>query len=156
MIPRRIGGTSPIKHVLVLIKENRTYDQVLGDLGRGNGDPSLAQFGRKVTPNLHAMANRFGTFDNFYNEGTLSADGHNWIVQAEANDYVEKQFGAFYSPPTAGRSPIPAMRGSIGPLRCQAATCRPQTSTADRAAAPDRVLRARRDPRPAPRRRRTR
>jgi YVTN family beta-propeller protein len=96
VVPKRIGGPSPIKHVFVLVKENRTYDQVLGDLGRGNGDPTLAQFGRRVTPNLHAMAKRFGDFDNFYDEGTLSADGHNWIVQAEANDYVEKEFGAFY------------------------------------------------------------
>ena len=96
VIPAHIGGKSPIKHVFVIVKENRTYDQVLGDLGQGNGDPSLAQFGQAVTPNLHAMAKRFGTLDNFYNEGTLSADGHNWIVQANANDYVEKQFGAFY------------------------------------------------------------
>lgn len=96
VIPRRIGGHSPIKHVVVIVKENRTYDQVLGDLGQGNGDPSLTQFGQSVTPNQHALATRFGTFDNFYDPGTLSADGHNWIVQAQANDYVEKQFGAFY------------------------------------------------------------
>ena len=97
VIPPKIGGNSPLKHVFVLIKENRTYDQVLGDLGDGgNGDPALAQFGQKVTPNLHALATRFGDLDNFYDEGTLSADGHNWIVQAEANDYVEKEFGAFY------------------------------------------------------------
>ncbi len=97
VIPPKVGGPSPIKHVFVIVKENRTYDQVLGDLGDGgNGDPSLAQFGAKVTPNLHALALRFGDLDNFYDEGTLSADGHNWIVQAEANDYAEKEFGAFY------------------------------------------------------------
>jgi YVTN family beta-propeller protein len=96
VIPRRIGGHSPIKHVFVIVKENRTYDQVLGDLGKGNGDPTLAQFGQKITPNLHQLAARFGDFDNFYDEGTLSADGHNWIVQANANDYVEKEFGAFF------------------------------------------------------------
>jgi YVTN family beta-propeller protein len=96
VIPRRLGGHSPIKHVFVVVKENRTYDQVLGDLGEGNGDPELAQFGQKITPNAHALAKRFGDLDNFYDEGTLSADGHNWIVQAEANDYVEKEFGAFY------------------------------------------------------------
>jgi YVTN family beta-propeller protein len=96
VIPTRIGGHSPIKHVFVIVKENRTYDQVLGDLGEGNGDPELAQFGQKITPNLHALAKRFGDLDNFYDEGTLSADGHNWIVQAEANDYIEKEFGAFY------------------------------------------------------------
>jgi YVTN family beta-propeller protein len=96
VIPRQIGGHSPIKHVFIIVKENRTYDQVLGDLGEGNGDPELAQFGQKITPNAHALAKRFGDLDNFYDEGTLSADGHNWIVQAEANDYVEKEFGAFY------------------------------------------------------------
>ena len=96
MIPTKIGGHSPIKHVFVVVKENRTYDQVLGDLGEGNGDPELAQFGQKITPNAHALAKRFGDLDDFYDEGTLSADGHNWIVQAEANDYVEKEFGAFY------------------------------------------------------------
>jgi YVTN family beta-propeller protein len=96
VIPRKIGGHSPIKHVFVIVKENRTYDQVLGDLGEGNGDAELAQFGRKITPNAHELAKRFGDLDNFYDEGTLSADGHNWIVQAEANDYVEKEFGAFY------------------------------------------------------------
>jgi YVTN family beta-propeller protein len=96
VIPRRVGGHSPIKHVFIVVKENRTYDQVLGDLGEGNGDPELAQFGQKITPNAHALAKRFGDLDNFYDEGTLSADGHNWIVQAEANDYIEKEFGAFY------------------------------------------------------------
>jgi YVTN family beta-propeller protein len=96
VIPRQIGGHSPIKHVFIVVKENRTYDQVLGDLGEGNGDAELAQFGQKITPNAHALAKRFGDLDNFYDEGTLSADGHNWIVQAEANDYVEKEFGAFY------------------------------------------------------------
>ena len=96
VIPKKIGGHSPIKHVFIVVKENRTYDQVLGDLGEGNGDAALAQFGQKITPNQHALAQRFGDLDDFYDEGTLSADGHNWIVQAEANDYVEKEFGAFY------------------------------------------------------------
>ncbi len=96
MIPKRLGGPSAIKHIVVIIKENRTYDQLFGDLPEGNGDPADAQFGAEVTPNEHALAERFGDLDNFYDEGTLSADGHNWIVQAEANDYVEKEFGAFY------------------------------------------------------------
>ncbi len=63
---------------------------------KGNGDATLTQFGASVTPNHHALANTFGLFDNFYDEGTLSADGHNWLMQADANDYVEKEFGAFY------------------------------------------------------------
>jgi len=96
VIPAHLGGSSPIKHIVVIVKENRTYDQVLGDLNEGNGDAADAQFGSQVTPNFHALAYRFGDLDNFYDEGTLSADGHNWIVQAEANDYVEKEFGAFY------------------------------------------------------------
>jgi hypothetical protein len=96
VIPAQLGEKSPIKHIVVIVKENRTYDQVLGDLGEGNGDPALAQFGQDITPNQHALATRFGDLDNFYDEGTLSADGHNWIVQAEANDYVEREFGAFY------------------------------------------------------------
>jgi YVTN family beta-propeller protein len=96
VIPAQLGEKSPIKHIVVIVKENRTYDQVLGDLGEGNGDPADAQFGQAVTPNFHALAQRFGDLDNFYDEGTLSADGHNWIVQAEANDYLEKEFGAFY------------------------------------------------------------
>jgi YVTN family beta-propeller protein len=96
VIPKHLGASSAIKHIVVIIKENRSYDQVLGDMGAGNSDPALAQFGAEVTPNAHALAGRFGLLDNFYDEGTLSADGHNWIVQAEANDYLEKEFGAFY------------------------------------------------------------
>jgi len=96
VIPAHLGGSSPIKHVAVIVRENRTYDQILGDLGEGNGDPGDVQFGQQVTPNAHALATRFGDLDNFYDEGTLSADGHNWLVQAEANDYTEKEFGAFY------------------------------------------------------------
>ncbi|MEV0070930.1 bifunctional YncE family protein/alkaline phosphatase family protein [Amycolatopsis sp. NPDC050768] len=87
-IPRQHGETSPIKHVFMIIKENRTYDQILGDLGKGNGDPSRTSFGAAVTPNEHSMANTFTTFDNFYDNGMLSADGHNWLTQAEPNDYL--------------------------------------------------------------------
>ncbi len=95
-IPAQLGMPSTIKHVFLLVKENRTYDQVLGDVGKGNSDPTLTQFGASTTPNQHALANQFGLFDNFYDEGTLSADGHNWLMQADANDYIEKEFGAFY------------------------------------------------------------
>ena len=111
VIPPQLGGHSPIKHVFVIVKENRTYDQIFGDLGEGNGDPELAQFGEKVTPNLHTIAKRFGDLDNFYDEGTLSADGHNWIVQAEANDYIEREFGAFYrSYPAEGNDALAYQR----------------------------------------------
>jgi YVTN family beta-propeller protein len=95
-IPVHLGDPSKIKHVFLIVRENRTYDQDLGDIGKGDSDASLAQFGATVTPNGHALANTFGLMDNFYDEGTLSADGHNWLVQADANDYIEKEFGAFY------------------------------------------------------------
>jgi YVTN family beta-propeller protein len=88
-IPERIGAPSKIKHVFVIIRENRTYDQILGDVAGGNGDPSLAVFGDNgtfgpVTPNAHALVQRFPLFDNFYDPSRQSADGHNWIVQAMA------------------------------------------------------------------------
>jgi YVTN family beta-propeller protein len=85
----------PIKHVIYVIKENRTYDQVLGDMPAGNGDPSLAQFGALVSPNHHELADQFGLFDNFYDSGVLSADGHQWTDQAMAPDYIEKGFTDF-------------------------------------------------------------
>jgi YVTN family beta-propeller protein len=88
-VPRRLGEPSPIKHVFLIVKENRTYDQVLGDIGKGNGDPADAQYGEEITPNEHALANQFSLFDNFYDDGTQSADGHDWIVQADDNDYNE-------------------------------------------------------------------
>jgi len=83
-IPARIGEPSKIKHVFVIIRENRTYDQVLGDVAAGNGDASLAVFGAGVTPNAHALVQRFPLLDNFYDPSRQSADGHNWIVQSIA------------------------------------------------------------------------
>ncbi|MGW1194715.1 bifunctional YncE family protein/alkaline phosphatase family protein [Streptomyces sp. NPDC002536] len=113
-VPARLGERSTIDHVFLIVKENRTYDQVLGDMGKGDGDPSLAQFGRRVTPNHHALAERFGLFDNFYDEGTLSADGHNWLTQADANDYIEKEFGAFYrSYPSQGADALAYQRNGF-------------------------------------------
>ena len=83
-IPASIGDPSLIKHVFLIIRENRTYDQILGDVVGGNGDPSLATFGAGVTPNAHALVKRFPLLDNFYDPSRQSADGHNWIVQAMA------------------------------------------------------------------------
>jgi hypothetical protein len=94
-IPRHLGSPSVFKHVFYIIKENRTYDQVLGDLPQGNGDPALVQFGREVTPNQHALAEQFALFDNLYDSGSNSADGHQWVTQAMAPDYIEKSFGGF-------------------------------------------------------------
>ncbi len=89
-VPSRPGDTSPIRHVLYVIKENRTYDQVLGDLKQGDGDSSLTLFGEKVTPNQHKLAREFVLFDNFYVNAEVSADGHNWSTAAIAPDYVQK------------------------------------------------------------------
>jgi YVTN family beta-propeller protein len=93
--PLVFGKDHPIKHVIYVIKENRTYDQVLGDMPAGNGDPSLVQFGTLVSPNHHALAEKFGLFDNFYDSGVLSADGHQWTDQAIGPDYIEKAFTDF-------------------------------------------------------------
>jgi YVTN family beta-propeller protein len=86
-----------IKHIIYIIKENRTYDQVLGDLPQGNGDPALCIFGRKITPNLHALALRFVLLDNFYCSSEVSPDGWNWSTSANANDYVERNVPYNYS-----------------------------------------------------------
>jgi YVTN family beta-propeller protein len=83
-IPDKIGDPSLIKHVFVIVRENRTYDQVLGDVAAGNGDPSLAVFGGAATPNVHALVERFPLFDNFYDPSRQSADGHQWITEAMA------------------------------------------------------------------------
>jgi len=96
-IPRAPGGASPIKHVIYILKENRTYDQVFGDMGIGDGDPSLTLFPRSVTPNLHALADHYGLFDNFYADAEVSADGHNWSLSANASDYNEKTWPQDYS-----------------------------------------------------------
>jgi YVTN family beta-propeller protein len=94
-IPARVGEPSLIKHVFYVVKENRTYDQVLGDDVRGDGDPRYLQFGAAVTPNQHLIARRFPLLDNFYVSGSLSADGHQWATQAFVTDYIEKSFGDF-------------------------------------------------------------
>lgn len=94
-VPRRIGDPSTIKYVFMIVKENRTYDQVYGDLPQGNGDPSLAQFGEQVTPNQHALARQFGLYDNTYDIGTNSAEGHNWIMQGDNPEYTESSAGEY-------------------------------------------------------------
>ncbi|GAA3994004.1 hypothetical protein GCM10022408_00150 [Hymenobacter fastidiosus] len=96
-VPQRVGDASPIKHVFYIIKENRTYDQVLGDVKGGNGDASLCLFGENVTPNHHALAREFVLLDNFYVDAEVSADGHNWSTAAYANDFVEKSWPGNYS-----------------------------------------------------------
>jgi YVTN family beta-propeller protein len=94
-VPTRIGDPSKIKHVFLLVKENRTYDQVYGDMPEGNGDPNLAQFGENVTPNQHALARQFGLYDNVYDVGTNSAEGHNWLMQGDDPEYTESSAGEY-------------------------------------------------------------
>jgi YVTN family beta-propeller protein len=94
-VPTRIGDPSTIKYVFLLIKENRTYDQVFGDMSQGNGDPTLTQFGEKATPNQHALAAQFGLYDNFYDVGTNSSEGHNWMMQGDNPEYSESDAGEY-------------------------------------------------------------
>lgn len=95
-IPMKVGDTSPIKYVFYIVKENRTYDQVLGDVKEGNGDTSLVLFGEKITPNQHKLVKEFVLMDNFYVDGEVSADGHNWTLGANSNDYLEKTWVTSY------------------------------------------------------------
>ncbi len=95
-IPQKVGEPSPIKHVFYVIKENRTYDQVLGDLPMGNGDSTLCLFPDFVTPNQHQLARDFVLLDNFYVNAEVSADGHNWSTAAYANDFIEKTWPTSY------------------------------------------------------------
>ncbi len=81
---------NPIHHVIYIIKENRTYDQLFGDIGEANGDPSLAMYGEDITPNQHKLARQFGLLDNFYDSGEVSGDGHVWSTAAITSDYTER------------------------------------------------------------------
>lgn len=95
-VPQKVGDPSPIKYIFYIIKENRTYDQVLGDMPEGNGDPKLVLFGENVTPNQHAIAREFVLLDNLYVNGEVSADGHNWTMGGYATDYLEKTWPTDY------------------------------------------------------------
>ena len=94
-VPERAGEPSLIRHVIYIIKENRTYDQVFGDMPQGNGAPGLCVFGERVSPNHHQIARQFVLLDNAYCSGVLSADGHQWADSAFANDYLERSFAGF-------------------------------------------------------------
>lgn len=95
-------GARALRHVIYVVKENRTYDQVFGDLPKGNGDPSLNLFGDESAPNHRALAQRFALYDNFYADAEVSPDGHNWITQAASSDYVDKTWPVGYSPRPRG------------------------------------------------------
>jgi YVTN family beta-propeller protein len=111
VIPSIVGVGSPIQHVIYIIKENRTYDQVFGDIAKGNGDSRLAIFGAKVTPNQHALAEQFALLDNLYCDGEVSVDGHSWSNSAYATDFNERLWPPTYagfSDAAASRAYIPA------------------------------------------------
>jgi len=112
-VPLRAGEPSLIEHVVYIIKENRTYDQVLGDLQRGNGDPSLVMFGWDVTPNQHRLAEQFVLLDNFYATGGNSGDGHQWLTQANETDYCMWPGYAGRSYPFDGTDPIAYSHGGF-------------------------------------------
>lgn len=112
-IPQRSGEPSLIKHVVYVIKENRTYDQVFGDIEKGNGDPSLVMFGKSVTPNQHELAEQFVLFDNFYANGGDSGDGHQWLTQANETDYVLWPGYVGRSYPFDGTDPIAYASGGF-------------------------------------------
>ena len=106
-VPARHGEPSVFKHVIYVIKENRTYDQVFGDIKEGDGDPELVLFGEEVTPNHHALARQFTLFDNFYCSGICSADGHQWVNEAYVTDYLERAYGSYArSYPYPGDDPL--------------------------------------------------
>ena len=100
----KTGAASPIKYVFYIIKENRTYDQLFGDLPNADGDTALTFFPRAVTPNHHAMAERFGIFDRFFVNAEVSPDGHNWSMAAYTTDYLQKTVPQNYSSPSRGRT----------------------------------------------------
>lgn len=96
-IPTKVGAPSPIKYIIYIIKENRTYDQVFGDLKKGNGDPTLVMFGEEITPNHHKLANEFVLLDNLYCNGQVSRDGHPWSTMAYNTDYIARDWHLTYS-----------------------------------------------------------
>jgi len=106
-VPGRPGGGSPITHCIYVIKENRTYDQTLGDVSEGNGDSNLCLFPEKVTPNLHKLVHQFVLLDNFYADAEVSADGHEWSMGAYATDFVEKTWPLNYGHKTT-KFPYPS------------------------------------------------
>jgi YVTN family beta-propeller protein len=116
IIPQRVGETSEIKHIIYIIKENRTYDQEFGDIANANGDPRLVLFGEKVTPNQHALAKQYVVLDNLYCDGEVSVDGHSWSNSAYATDFNEKQWPPQYGGHSNASYSVQAMVPSAGHL----------------------------------------
>jgi YVTN family beta-propeller protein len=105
-VPEKTGEPSVFEHIIYVIKENRTYDQMFGDMKQGNGDPNLCLYGREITPNHHALAEEFVLLDNFYCNGVISADGHSWVTEGNVTDHLEKAFGGFTRSYTFGDDPL--------------------------------------------------
>lgn len=105
-MPATLGEPSSIKHVMYVIKENRTYDQILGDIAKGDGDPQLCTFGRDLSPNHHDLAEKFVLLDNYFCNGVLSADGHSWATEGNVTPYLDRAFGGFNRSYTFGDDPI--------------------------------------------------
>lgn len=105
-LPARLGEPSVFKHVFYVIKENRTFDQVFGDIAESRSKPELCVFPEKITPNHHALARRFGILDNYYCNGVLSADGHSWATEGNVTPYLERAFGGFNRSYTFGDDPL--------------------------------------------------
>jgi YVTN family beta-propeller protein len=112
-VPERPGEPTPIQHVVFIIRENRTYDQILGDIGKGASDSSLVMYGKDVTPNTHALANQFVLLDHFFASGGNSADGHNWITQANETDYPMWPLYEGRSYPSEGVDPLAYSSGGF-------------------------------------------
>ncbi|NIG56817.1 alkaline phosphatase family protein [Chitinophaga sp. Cy-1792] len=105
-VPDKVGEPSSIKHVVYIIKENKKFDQVLGDFGKGNCDPKLVEFGREITPNTHALAKQFVLLDNYYCNGVNSSDGHQWAIQGITTPYHEKDFSNGHCAYDFGTDPL--------------------------------------------------
>jgi YVTN family beta-propeller protein len=105
-VPARAGEPSVFQHVLYILKENKTYDQVFGDLPQGNGNPDLCVYPQSVTPNHHALAMQYVLLDNYYCSGVNSADGHSWSTEGNTTDHLEKSFGGFVRSYTFGDDPL--------------------------------------------------
>ncbi len=105
-VPARVGEPSVFQHVVYILKENKTYDQMFGDLPQGNGNPSLCIYPRFVSPNHHALAEQYVLLDNYYCNGVISADGHSWSTEGNDTDHLEKSFGGFSRSYTFGDDPL--------------------------------------------------
>ena len=128
-IPTKVGDPSPIKYVIYIIMENRTYDQVFGDVKKGNGDPALVMFGEQVTPNRHKLANEFVLLDNLYCNGHVSRDGHPWSTMAYNTDYIARDWSLTYSQ-AEGRSPTTTVNGWSTPRPATSGTRPPGPASA--------------------------